>query len=207
MASWPWVDLPAQIGKGLQAGDPDVLGPLCAWLHGKIRDRHDCEDWADLAQALCEELRRLISTRQGLLLLQRERSLPTLLATVTKRLKRRTARSERRYRAALLGFAGSSRPQKAEQRLEDHEFAEAMASAIVRLSPRAREVLSLHLDGLARREIAQTLWPKRASAWAEARVKAILESARERLRPVLRVYGHAVPHAAKKTKDTNTGPS
>ena len=187
MASWPWAELPPAIQVGICVSDLVALGPFCAWLHAKIQRRRDYQDNADLAQDLCWELRRLMSSPRGQTLLRAIINVPGFLETLATRLRRRRERANQRYRRANLGLVRQGRVPDPAERLEGGDLAESVCGEIARLAPRASEVLRLHLEGSARHEIARSLWPKRSSAWADRRVKRMLESVRERLRPILRV--------------------
>jgi hypothetical protein len=185
MASWPWAELPPLIQAGICASDLVALGPFCAWLHSKIQRRRDYQDDADLAQDLCWELRRLMSSPRGRRLLRDISNVPGFLETISTRLRRRRELADLRYRQAALGLVRHGRVPDPAERLEGRDLAESVCGEIGRLAPRASEVLRLHLEGSARREISRCLWPKRSSAWADRRVKRELESVRARLRPLL----------------------
>jgi hypothetical protein len=185
MASWPWAELPPVIRAGVCASDLAALGPFCAWLHSKIQRRRDYQDHADLAQDLCWELRRLMTSPRGRRLLHSIINVPGFLETLATRLRRRRERANQHYTRADLGLARQGRVPDPAERLEGGDLAESVCGEIGRLAPRAIEVLRLHLEGSARHEIARSLWPKRSSAWADRRVKRVLESVRERLRPIL----------------------
>jgi len=182
MSSWRWTDLSSPIQEGIGRGDPAVLGPLGIWLHERIQRSRTYNDDCDLAQAIYDELRRMMGSEAGRRKLGAVKQMPAFLKTLADRLRRRERRSSARRAAALHRFVRVGRVPAPTEHLDAEDLARQIIDAVSRLDAVAREVLNLHLQAMSRSEIAKRVWPTRTSGRETDRVRGILQRVRSSLR-------------------------
>lgn len=174
--------MPKTLQDGLRAANLAILEPLCIWLHAEIRRRRTENDDADLAQDLCEELRRMKASRAGRRRLREAGSMPAFMETVARRLRHADEVSKERYEDAVKRFVADRRVPDPAEHINAQELIDVILRETLRLDELTRRILSLHFQGLARREIARRIWSKRSLTVGDKRVKEILQRARATLR-------------------------
>lgn len=204
---WMWTALPTSMQRGLQHSTIVTLGPFSEWLQRQIVSRRRCQDYADLGQNLCLELRRMVGTVGGRRLLRSAKSLPALLATITERLRVAAVRARQAEDKALrdlsrVGQASSPDPAKT---AEQAEIGERVARAILTLAPSTRTALAAASRGTSLRKIARLLW-RRADKGGVHRAANLLYRARADLLAALLRFGIDVRSMIKKNEPANRGP-
>jgi hypothetical protein len=185
MTLWPWTRLPPLVQDGLLGADPAVLGSFCDWLHSRIARRITADEDADLAQQLTEEIRRMMYSPSGRVRLCGVRNLPAFLETLAQRLSRAAVRRKREYEAALSRFVTTRRVPDPAEHLAEQELIYVILGATSNLNSTARQIVQLALAGATPREIAKSIWGKRADSRTAHRVSVVLARSREKLRSTL----------------------